>query len=361
MKEQDPKAIFSTTDIYPKLYFQSRGSGTIRLAFGCSEKLVDLESMTFSPNDDSIYGGFRFDGLGEISEEWKIFGKHYFFRPEIEMKFQSPGFVPPPTSKQIKSGPIWDEVNQEHFTYTSSVQKSLKEIRVKRLEKVVISARVTGSFDWHSDEFLGRAAGFSNHYVFCFQPDSQHAFFGVSPESLFCREGSLLQTEALAGTRLSLSASRFGRKESEEQNVVERSLAAAVDELCVEFKVEPIAPVLSGKLMHLRSMIRGKIKPECSDFDILSALHPTPAVAGYPRKESMAFIRRREEFDRGFFAGGVGFFGEVLSEMCVPIRSALWVKGKIYQYAGAGIVEGSDPESEWQEICAKFQALRQYL
>jgi menaquinone-specific isochorismate synthase len=62
-----------------------------------------------------------------------------------------------------------------------------------------------------------------------------------------------------------------------------------------------------------------------------------------------------EGYDRGWFAGGIGVFQGDAGDVAIGIRSALVDGHKLYIYAGAGIVPGSDPDAEWQEIEAKMQ------
>ncbi|KAL6524337.1 hypothetical protein OROHE_016008 [Orobanche hederae] len=86
-------------------------------------------------------------------------------------------------------------------------------------------------------------------------------------------------------------------------------------------------------------------------FKILSSLHPTPAVCGLPTEDARVLISETEMFDRGMYAGPVGWFGGAESEFAVGIRSALVEKGVwALLYAGTGIVEGSISTLEWQEL-----------
>ena len=86
----------------------------------------------------------------------------------------------------------------------------------------------------------------------------------------------------------------------------------------------------------------------------LPVLHPTPAVGGYPRGEALGEIRQLEPFDRGWYAGPVGWIGAEASEFAVGLRSGL-VRGRtLALFSGAGIVAGSVPDEEWTEIEQKI-------
>ena len=83
-----------------------------------------------------------------------------------------------------------------------------------------------------------------------------------------------------------------------------------------------------------------------------------PAVGGLPVREALETIRRLEECGRGWYAGPVGWVDRRCGgEFALAIRCALLRGNEALLYAGAGIVEGSDPESEYQETCIKFKPL----
>ena len=96
------------------------------------------------------------------------------------------------------------------------------------------------------------------------------------------------------------------------------------------------------------------------DSDLLPAFHPTPAVSGAPDAEARALIRELEPFDRGWYAGPVGWISHSQAEFAVGIRSGLLSRRILRIFTGAGIVEGSVPEEEWREIEDKLQSW-QYL
>ncbi|NVJ11291.1 chorismate-binding protein, partial [Myxococcus sp. AM001] len=100
---------------------------------------------------------------------------------------------------------------------------------------------------------------------------------------------------------------------------------------------------------------------KADDVICLHQLQPTAAVAGLPRDLARQFIARHEPFTREWYAGSAGYLSLQQSEFCVSLRSAK-ISGNIVRlYAGAGIVRGSDPEQEWQEIDNKAAGLRTLL
>uniref|UniRef100_A0A0D3H5Y6 Chorismate-utilising enzyme C-terminal domain-containing protein n=1 Tax=Oryza barthii TaxID=65489 RepID=A0A0D3H5Y6_9ORYZ len=230
-----------------------------------------------------------------------------------------------------------------------------------------------------------------NAYQFCIQPPDAPAFVGNSPEQLFHRKYLNISSEALAGTRArgKTRADDFqigqdlllSSKEDNEFTIVRDS---------IEKKLEAIARILFGENMasavlfnqgiyyilqmicddvvvhpskalrklprvqHLSAQLAARMRNEDDEFDILNTLHPSPAVCGLPTEEARQFIQDYEIFDRGMYAGPVGWFGGAESEFAVGIRSALLGKGhSTLVYAGAGIVEGTNPSFEWDELDLK--------
>ncbi|HBQ61496.1 MAG TPA: isochorismate synthase, partial [Balneolaceae bacterium] len=106
---------------------------------------------------------------------------------------------------------------------------------------------------------------------------------------------------------------------------------------------------------HLYTPVHAKIKEGVSRTEVLSKLHPTPAVGGYPREAAMPYINKLEHFDRGWYAGPIGWinaYGE--GEFVVAIRSGLINNNEVRFFAGCGIVEDSNPKKEWDETNLKF-------
>jgi menaquinone-specific isochorismate synthase len=105
---------------------------------------------------------------------------------------------------------------------------------------------------------------------------------------------------------------------------------------------------------HLRAGLRATLRPDVSTADLLAALHPTPAVGGTPHRRALALIRKLEPFDRGWYAGPVGWIGPEAADFAVAIRSGLVAEHRLALFSGAGLVEGSEAESEWDEIEQKI-------
>ena len=195
------------------------------------------------------------------------------------------------------------------------------------------------------------------------------SFIGVTPERLARVEGRALQTEALAGSaprgRTAPEDARLGRallghdKDLREHRVVVESIVRRLQGLGLEPAVAESPRLLAlSNVQHLWSPVSAKLPAGMHLLEVVAALHPTPAVGGQPREAARADIARLERFDRGLYAGAVGWFDHAGDgEFVVAIRSALMDGARARLYAGAGIVEGSDPAEEKAETDLKLKAL----
>jgi len=189
------------------------------------------------------------------------------------------------------------------------------------------------------------------------------AFVGASPERLVCKRGLSVSTEAVAGTAASGGQDSLlsSAKDLREQQLVVDEIVRALSPLCSQMDVpeQPQARTLRG-LVHLVTPISATRKGPCHVLALVEALHPTPAVGGLPRVSALDWIDDNESSPRGWYAAPFGWIdahGD--GEFLVALRSSLLEGGRAHLYAGAGIVEGSDPSSEYAEVELKLETMRE--
>lgn len=253
------------------------------------------------------------------------------------------------------------------------VQIALREIMAGKMEKVVLARTTTLTLKQPLPATTFMAASRSaNHRCFHFMlaHDARQAFLGSSPERLYRRCDTQLETEALAGTVANdkdedktAALADWLMKDSKNQ----RENMLVVDDICQRLQrsaraldVMPPEIVRLRKVQHLRRTIQAVLK-ENSDAVCLDDLQPTAAVAGLPRRVARRFIAEHEPFDRGWYAGSAGYLSRRQAEFCVALRSAQISDNILKLYAGAGIVAGSDPALEWQELENKAAGLKSLL
>ncbi|KAJ0705368.1 putative isochorismate synthase [Helianthus annuus] len=346
------------------------------------------------------YGAIRFDALANISSEWEAFGSFFFMIPQVEFnEFEGSSMLVTTiawdeslswtfgkavhalqaTMSQVSSSivKLRKEVPNTSILSSNNVpSKKLWDVGVDRalqminknnspLIKVVLarSSVIRTSPDIDPLTWLATLQVESeNAYQFCLQPPDAPSFIGNTPEQLFHRKRFDIYSEAMAGTRargdskaLDLQIALdllYSSKDDKEFSIVRECIKRNLEAVCTTILVEPEKTIRKlSRVQHLYARIRGRLRSEDDEFDILSSLHPTPAVCGFPTEEARVLIAETENFDRGMYAGPVGWFGGGESEFAVGIRSALVQKGVgALIYAGTGIVEGSCSSQEWDEL-----------
>ena len=186
-----------------------------------------------------------------------------------------------------------------------------------------------------------------------------NTFLGATPERLVRLAGRQLEADALAGTAWPGSLALDAPKNRHEQALVTQAIVAALAKCCVALpRPGPAGIHAAGQISHLRSRITGIIAPGITIFDLIRALHPTPAVGGFPGAAAASWLARHGEARSGWYSGGFGTLGaDGDGEFNVALRSALIDGKRIELHAGAGIVAGSDPEHELAETEAKIGTL----
>ena len=111
-------------------------------------------------------------------------------------------------------------------------------------------------------------------------------------------------------------------------------------------------------VQHLATEITGTLPEAHGLLSLAALLHPTPAVGGAPRDLALGFIDEHEGFDRGWYAGPVGWLGpDGDGELCVALRCGIVDRTRATLFAGCGIVADSDPDAEWEESRIKLRAV----
>jgi isochorismate synthase EntC len=152
-------------------------------------------------------------------------------------------------------------------------------------------------------------------------------------------------------------------KERIEHELVKRSIREALSESCGSLSGPAVPRLLKLEgIQHLETPLRGRLHAHrrgCTNvLNLVAMLHPTPAVGGAPRETALDWLEHFEALDRGWYAGPVGYVdGRGNGEFRVALRSALLRGRKARLFAGAGIVEGSEPASELAETRLKLRAL----
>jgi menaquinone-specific isochorismate synthase len=249
------------------------------------------------------------------------------------------------------------------------MDKARASMQAGDFDKVVLSRRALLHFPEPvaaADLFRQLLTLQEESFIFACQTPEGRCFMGRSPERLLAWQDSHFRLDAIAGTRRrSRSASsdqaysddmQQSPKEQNEHRLVRQAITDLMQKEGIAFEpVEEQAIIRLQHVQHMRTRFKGEMPAGRRCAQLLPLLHPTPAVGGYPRGPALDFMLREEAYDRGWFAGGIGVFQGDQGDIAIGIRSALLDGDKLWLYAGAGIVPGSDADAEWQEIEAKMQ------
>ena len=201
-------------------------------------------------------------------------------------------------------------------------------------------------------------------------PDGRSSLLvGASPELLVSRHGRAVRSTPLAGSapragdpeedRANAEALFASSKNRQEHAIVVDAIAETLGPRCDGLAWDP-EPVLfeTANVWHLATRFEGTLRdPAPNVVELVAALHPTPAVCGTPDDVAAATIAELEPFDRGGYAGPVGWVdAEGDGEWAIALRCAELEGDRATLFAGAGIVRDSDPLGEVDETDRKFRA-----
>lgn len=379
----NPLDWLNTQTLYPKIYFETPKTGMKVAGIGSAYTLDEIPSFLRHSAAPRFFGGMDF--FERKAQTWSNFPSCRYTLPLVEIEERegttflcinrtsekldlenisfTPSAVYPTQQKPMSrldapSFPIWDR----------NIKESLKMIRKKVLDKIVLARASLFEFENPLSPlaFCKVLQGKSpTATVFSYQFSQEQAFVGATPESLYKRNGLEIETAAIAGTRprgktekedLALQADLLSNcKEMHEFNVVKEEIERRLSPLCSSFtKQNEDCIIQTSTVQHIYHTFEGLLKEGVDDECLIQALHPTPAVGGRPKETAMEEIRKLETFDRGWYAAPVGWISPDQAHLLVAIRSALIQRNQLRLFAGTGIVPGSLPQKEWEELGHKI-------
>jgi menaquinone-specific isochorismate synthase len=392
----------------PALYWRDRDGARAVAGFGVADRieptapdaaasLMDqaTKRLRKAPGSLRYYGGMRFDMRAPIDPRWRGFGLGVLLLPRFELVTSGgetrlactviPGrddakavlealsaLSACPRAPAAPEALVREADLPDKSGWSQAVARVTRGVAAREgWRKVVLARRTSVRLDEAGDALgmLAAQAKAAPHcFHFYFNLDGKTAFLGATPEQLFHRDGRTVRSEALAGTRPRgrdaaederlATELRVSAKDGREHGFVDSHVQAALGRMTQALETEDSVSVLKlPSVQHLVRRMRGILRRGFGDGALLGALHPTPAVCGEPPDVAVERIRDLEPFDRGWYAGPVGFVGRDETRMAVAIRSALVQGDTAWMFAGAGVVEGSRAAAEWRELEAKLRGI----
>jgi salicylate biosynthesis isochorismate synthase len=401
----DPLQVFAAAGTAPRFYWEQPAARRFRVGVGCAARITVEGVARFSEADAAagelfarigwegagpriaqLVGGFAFAPGADRDRLWNGFpdgelrlpdltcwreGDHYFRDARRGSAWSALQVRPLPMGQPVRG--VVEFTNGGPEPYVERVERALDGIRVGRLQKVVLAraAHVTARFAIDPVAWLvALRERFPGCTLFAVG-EGDGVFLGASPELLVRVKGRQVETAALAGTAprgASQSADRAlgealcdSRKNTDEHAIVVRYLESVLAASCDGVTVDPEPKLLRTRtVQHLCTGLRALRRAETpvSLLDLVSSLHPTPAVGGAPRDAALSWLAENEALARGWFAGPIGFLqSDGDGEFAVALRSAL-VRGRgATAWAGAGIVARSVPKAEFTETELKLRTV----
>jgi menaquinone-specific isochorismate synthase len=266
---------------------------------------------------------------------------------------------------------VLDQGSLDRAAYVAAVEAAIARIRAHELSKVVIARDATAPLPAGAD-IRRLIDSLATRYPDCWT-FAIDGFIGASPETLVSVDDGTVTARVLAGsaargtdaasdqaaaTALATSAKDQDEHQFAVQNVLASLRSHSADVTASEMPFTLKLP----NLWHLASDIDGELSDGSTSLDLVRALHPTAAVAGTPTARALEVIAELEPFDRGRYAGPVGWVAaDGDGEWAVALRSAQVTGDQITAYAGAGIVADSVPQRELLETRMKFRPIVEAL
>jgi menaquinone-specific isochorismate synthase len=264
-----------------------------------------------------------------------------------------------------------EEKPEDLESWTVKINAALDEISNGHISKVVLSRRVEKDLD--ESPSLQRIINklkedYKGCYIFAYKKNGS-AFIGASPEKLLSFNNKSIETDALAGS-IKRGENDFEDSELElkllndsknlrEYGEVVKFVMSAIQPFSknIDYFENPFIKKLPN-IQHLWTPIKAELNNAEDIEEIVQRLHPTPAICGTPRETALKLISEIEDYPRGLFSGIIGWYNfDAQGEFAVAIRSALLKNKKLYAFAGCGIVDGSNPNDEFEETKLKLKPI----
>ncbi len=340
-----------------------------------------------------LLGGFRFNASAPLHAPWEAFGAGWLVLPRVLFLStgESNALILAPSAESHEVAALVERAQRpsgapatpalrveqpmDRERWLNSVAAIASEVRAGLYEKAVLASTQTLVGD--APISIGRAlarlrADYADCHLFT-MTSGDSTFLGASPELLVSLTRGRVHALGLAGS------TRRGADPEEDERLGAELLASAKNRIehetvvrAIRERLEPVTEDLLApnqpqlrrlrNIQHLSTEITGRVRSGVDVLDLVERLHPTPAVCGWPADRAREVIARHELFDRGWYAGPVGWMdGAGDGEFAVGLRSAVVQGARTWLFAGNGIMGDSVPQSEFDEVQLKFRPVGEAL
>ena len=272
-------------------------------------------------------------------------------------------FLESETFSEIIPSTLVDFKEEKESNYINKIHEVIDFIKDNQLSKLVISRRKLVDFEAQrinlTQTFLNLMEAYPNAFVYFFI-QNEKCWIGAFSEVLgkFNKKTSEFETMSLAGT-LAIDED-WTTKELEEQQPVTDYISIILKKYSAEVLKSETYDHPSGNIKHLRTDFKAQVQRD--DLEkVISELHPTPAVCGFPKDFCKKAISEFEDRPRSLYAGYIKVETDETIQFFVNLRCAELFQNAALLYVGGGITADSSPEKEWQETELKAGAVLKNL
>lgn len=245
--------------------------------------------------------------------------------------------------------------------YFESADKLLQSIAQKECSKIVLSRlkKQKNQQQNYVALFQSLVAQYPKTFCYFFNIPGRGSWIGASPEILLESTDNGFQTVALAGTQAAIiddpTQVVWGDKEKEEQQIIVDYVSEKLRDRQIEYKLKGPYSSRAGQMYHLKSVFESStvIDP----VELALALHPGPAISGYPVEKALDFITQNESHDRAYYCGFLGPVSDTETSLFINLRCMQVFSDAVYLYIGGGFTKDSSVQAEWDETELKSRTL----
>ena len=317
-----------------KTYFAYRGPNETSVS--CySGDLIEVKSLTDTKDDDIILSTFE--------------GIIYCLRNKLNCELSVIHLYPGKTLPK----------NTSREAYNTSYLHAIGELRNKTCEKVVLSRikKIDKTCEL-ADTFNALNIEYPTTFNYLFSSPNLGTWMGASPELLCTIKNNLLRTVALAGTKT--EEEDWTKKEIIEQQYVTDFISSTLSDFSNKVHVSEPYDQNAGPVVHLKTDISAELN-STNWYELVSALHPTPAICGTPTLVASTIIDKSEKHERQLYTGFIGLNSKDKRVFFVNLRCMQITKDATYLYLGGGLTIDSDLEREWNETERKAKTLESVI
>lgn len=362
-------------------FFESKEEDFSYLALGVSKYFLKSDVQEFldhNPDDILVYQDSFEENVATLCylPEWSFVRRDGIVTLRVHNSLEYQSTSP---SNIIFNLTVWEsflgpwvsyEEKPESDEWAKMISEATRLFKRSELEKIVLHRKKIFTYDSPIEMMVlfrevYDANKNSSHFTVYNQLNYMEAFISLTPERLFTLKGQKLETVSLAGSiargtdeESDLELEKIlttSDKLSREHNIVTKAIEEKLRPVLSELTISPLFTMKLPYIQHRQAKITGVLKETTTVLELIDRLHPTPAVGGIPQEIAKVKILEIEKEKRGYYAGPVGVLSQTFFEIAVGIRSAMILGQNLTIYGGAGIVDGSIPEEEWNETGTKMQ------